>query len=173
MKKCTKCEENKSLTFFYNDKRFKDGKYPSCKKCKSLYKKEYRIKNIAKLNERHANYIINNRDSVNKYCREKYNKDINYKLGRLIRNRLWYLIKSKSNNVKAIKEIGCSYEELIEHIESNFIHNMNWNNYGVLWELDHIQPLSKFNLENKTQFNEASHYTNIRPLYVSENRRYK
>jgi len=35
MKVCTKCKELKGLEFFYKDKRKKDGKHSSCKKCEN------------------------------------------------------------------------------------------------------------------------------------------
>jgi 5-methylcytosine-specific restriction endonuclease McrA len=38
---------------------------------------------------------------------------------------------------------------------------MNWDNYGVDWEVDHIHPLSKGG---------SFHYTNTQPLTIEENR---
>lgn len=45
VKQCSKCSAQKSLSEFYDAKRYKDGKYPSCKNCckiatgKSIIKK--------------------------------------------------------------------------------------------------------------------------------------
>jgi hypothetical protein len=33
---CSKCSEKKPASLFYNDKRYKDGKYPSCKSCQKI-----------------------------------------------------------------------------------------------------------------------------------------
>ena len=43
---------------------------------------------------------------------------------------------------------------------------MSWENIN----LDHIQPLSSFELTDPNQLKEAAHYTNIQPLLKSDNR---
>lgn len=48
---------------------------------------------------------------------------------------------------------------------------MSWDNYGNKWEIDHFLPLSSFDLTDRTQVQEACHYTNLQPMWVSENRR--
>ena len=37
---------------------------------------------------------------------------------------------------------------------------MTWSNYGD-WHLDHIRPLSSFNLSNKIEFKKANNYLNL------------
>ena len=49
---------------------------------------------------------------------------------------------------------------------------MTWNNWGKVWELDHIKELHTFDLTDKEQFLEAVHFTNLQPLTV-EDHRYK
>ena len=43
---------------------------------------------------------------------------------------------------------------------------MKWNNI----ELDHVRPLSSFDLKDYEQLKEASHYSNIQPLLAKDNR---
>ena len=43
---------------------------------------------------------------------------------------------------------------------------VNWMNI----ELDHVRPLSSFDLTNPEQLKEASYYTNIQPLLKNDNR---
>lgn len=47
---------------------------------------------------------------------------------------------------------------------------MSWENRSE-WELDHKHPLSRFDLSDPAQRARACHYTNIQPLWRSDNRR--
>ena len=46
---------------------------------------------------------------------------------------------------------------------------MSWDNYPRLWEIDHIVPLSAFDLTDRKQFLEACNYTNLQPLWWFDN----
>ena len=45
---------------------------------------------------------------------------------------------------------------------------MTWQNYGI-WHIDHIQPLSKFNLLKLEQQKIAFNYKNLQPLWAIDN----
>lgn len=66
--------------------------------------------------------------------------------------------------------IGCSPSFLKEYLEAQFNRMMNWSNYGDYWEIDHIIPISKFDLRDEAQRRQAFHYSNCRPLEVLSNR---
>lgn len=90
----------------------------------------------------------------------KKQKDINFRLHENLRSRLSNALKGRVKNT-TIEELGCSIEEFKLHLEKLFDENMNWENYGSYWEIDHIQPLSKGG---------SFHYTNTQPMHFSENR---
>ena len=90
-----------------------------------------------------------------------------------IRCRLWQLLKGKKYSMS--KALSCSSFELKEHLEKQFQLGMTWDNYGRIpsikcWEIDHIRPLSSFDLTNETQFNEACYYENLQPMWIEDNR---
>lgn len=64
--------------------------------------------------------------------------------------------------------LGCSYEELVAHLTSLFQEGMTWENYGE-WQVDHKRPLSSFDLTDPAQLAQAAHYTNLQPLWWSDN----
>lgn len=85
-------------------------------------------------------------------------------LGKRIRDLMFKYPKSKS------KMIGCSGQELKKYLESKFLLGMSWENYGKFgWHVDHIKPLSKFNLSNAEEIEKANHYTNLQPLWWRDN----
>jgi hypothetical protein len=67
--------------------------------------------------------------------------------------------------------IGCTPGFLRNHLEEQFKPGMSWENYGKIWHIDHIVPLSWWDLENHPEhLFEASHYSNLKPMFVVENR---
>jgi hypothetical protein len=47
---------------------------------------------------------------------------------------------------------------------------MSWENYGRKgWHIDHIRPLSSFDLTDAEQRRIAFHHTNLQPLWASDN----
>jgi len=67
------------------------------------------------------------------------------------------------------KMIGCTWAFFASWIESKFTKKMKWENYGSHWHIDHIDPLSAFDVYNNEHMRKAWHYTNLRPLSAKEN----
>ena len=99
---------------------------------------------------------------------QKRNSDIIFKLIDNLRIRAFGYIKLIDANHRDI--LGCEKDEFEKHIESKFTEGMNFKNYGD-WELDHIKPLSKFDLTKENEIKECFHYSNIQPLWMSDNRK--
>lgn len=71
-----------------------------------------------------------------------------------------------------MRDLGCTMPRLLEYLESKWLIGMTWDNYGKgveKWTLDHIKPLSVFNLEDKSEQLAAVHYTNLQPLWWIDN----
>jgi hypothetical protein len=61
-------------------------------------------------------------------------------------------------------------QKTIAHIQSKFRAEMSWENWGKVWEIDHIIPLKRFDLHNLVQSKMANHWSNLQPLFTQENR---
>lgn len=86
-----------------------------------------------------------------------------------IRTRTYVALKGYRKTLGSNgKFIGCSLEELKQHLEKQFKPGMTWENYGK-WHVDHIQPLSSFNLQDDKEIKKACHFTNLQPLWAREN----
>lgn len=105
-------------------------------------------------------------------CRlsNQYIKDFNSdeRLKKNLRSRLYDALKGRLKIGSAIKNLGCTIDELKTHLEKQFTKGMNWENYGK-WHIDHIKPLSKFNFNDAKEFEEAVHYSNLQPLWAKDN----
>lgn len=98
----------------------------------------------------------------------KKRTDIQHKLRQNIRKRLYGSIIL---GIRTPALIGCSIDKLKTHLESKFTHDMDWTNYGKVWEIDHILPLASFDLLNIQELTIASNFNNLQPLLVADNRR--
>lgn len=136
--------------------------------------KVYRDKNILKERERAKKYYYNNKNKkllYNKiYCKNRYKKDVAFKLRKNLRSRLRTMIDKNQKTGNAVRDLGCSIPEFKIYLESKFQQGMSWDNHGVYgWHIDHIKPLASFDLTDRNQLLQACHYTNLQPLWAKDN----
>jgi hypothetical protein len=143
-------------------------------KCKKCHNKEHYFKNreyyIAKMNKRQTDPKTKRKvqDYRNGYYRKKRKNDIQFKIKVNLRSRFYKVLKGLAKSATTIDLLGCSVVELIKHIESLWQSGMTWDNYGK-WHIDHIKPLSSFNLISKEEQRKACHYSNLQPLWAIDN----
>ena len=146
------------------------------KKYINLYNKQWRIDNPEKtsaIDKRSSNSEKNKKYRLaykKKQYKEKYGKDLKFTLPILLRNRLKIALKKEYKSGKTLELLGCSIEEFKIHLENQFDENMNWDNRGNYWEIDHIKPIALFDLTVPEQQKECFHYTNMQPLEKISNR---
>ena len=99
--------------------------------------------------------------------REKRANDDIFRLANNLRKRLRKaLLRQLTCKTSKTEELlGISFEEFKKYIEFLMTSEMKWE----LVQLDHIKPLSSFDLTDPEQLKEAAHYTNIQPLLKSDN----
>ena len=117
--------------------------------------------------ERKRKWYSDNRLRHNEYYRQRRANDINFKLAANLRSRLRKALLKQvaSKNDETESLLGISYSEFKNYIEFLMTDEMNWDNI----HLDHVRPLSAFDLKDYEQLKEASHYTNIQPLLPKDN----
>jgi len=105
---------------------------------------------------------------INKDLLEFYQKKINvkYVLENII-NSIKLEIK-KNTNTNTFTLIGCNIPTFKKWIDYQFDDNMNWENYGTYWNIDHVKPCSSFNLDDEKQQEECFIWFNMRPLKCTE-----
>jgi len=191
MKECIKCKKSKEYNSFYKSIKHKDGyfnickecnkeKYISCKENKIEYQKKYIKDNKEKVSNYNKKWIENNKNKIstygkewreknknkiNEYNKQKYKENIQYKLKNILRSRFHDLLKKNKKETSVINLIGCSIKEFKLYLEQQFLYEMNWENHGEIWEIDHIKPCSSFDLTKIEEQHKCFHYTNMQPLF--------
>jgi len=192
LKKCTRCENEKDKNEFIK-------KCGMCRICRSIHRKEYRLKNLEKFKEKDKRYYEKNKEKIrerdnNYYQQNKekiqaqrkeyrinnieehkakqkkyYYTNIQKRLGITYRNR----VRSKLKTGKGfIEYLGCSILELIEWFEFNFKYDgFTWENYGKAWEIDHVIPCAKFDLVIKENVFKCFNWKNTKPVRKNFNRK--
>jgi hypothetical protein len=93
------------------------------------------------------------------------------KLATLLRNTARRIAKLGNVTNQLKKDLlGAPIEFVRLHIESQFLPGMSWKNHGKHgWHIDHIKPISSFDLTDPEQVKKAGHYTNLAPLWAYDN----
>jgi hypothetical protein len=175
MKTCKLCNIEKPINNFYKRKGEKDGLHRYCSECMRKEKKQYYSGNKEEHNARTSKWHKENRDRHNKLMKSHYHSNKDYyrqwnqnKMDTDPLFRLRHAINALINHhlkegksQSSIDYLGCTIQEYKEYLEPMFTPEMNWENYGSYWEIDHIYPLAKGG---------SFYYTNTQPLTITDNR---
>lgn len=152
-------------------------------------KRQYYKDNKDKIKENRKKHYEENKDKI-KEVFKKYHQDnkcehnkrfgkckicnINLYLVNLQRTTIKRCLKVSSQNKtkSSIDYLGCDADYFIEYFkkkmdlwnENNEI-KMNWDNIHI----DHIKPVSSFNLDDEDELNKCCNYTNLQPLLIEDN----
>lgn len=195
---CIKCGIPQDIEQFLKEKT-KDGRGHRCRTCIKKYQAEYQLKNKERLNEYSRNQYYSNRqpylerskrqresnpeavreyqtqyrkknwERLNEYDLKRYHSDTRRKLRHLIGGGIRKKLNGKIKKSKSLEYIGCTWEFLIGYLESHFTKEMNWNNMGSVWHIDHKIPCRAFDFNDERQIKECFNYRNLQPLLALDN----
>ena len=184
-KSCNHCFTIKDITEFYQ-KNNKIHNY--CKTC-STRQNKVNYKSLNKEEKKKLFTLIkewgkNNRDKIKSYQKNPQNKLI-----RNLRKSISELIRKRQIN--GLTSIDPIRQNVLKHIESQFIEGMSWDNYGPgykrdengspiydesgniiktkEWTVDHIIPVSSFNLADPEEIKKINGKPNLRPMWSEDN----
>lgn len=195
-KRCSKCEEVLDASSFGKNRTAADGLQGWCKACTGIYMKKraagIKRKQLECCEEIAACHKCSEEKPIGQFSagsssrckactadcmRQRMAMNVHLRIRNALRARIWYALKrskmpSTGRGTEAL--VGCSIEELKQHLEQGFKPGMTWSNWGRLpdqWEIDHIRPCKSFNdLNDPLQKRACFHYTNLQPLWMPENR---
>jgi len=190
MRICNKCKIEKELIHFPKDKTTSSGYGYKCKECYKSSNKAYYDNNREKYSEYYdinkhnkqeyykqnaLNYNIQNKDKVKEYRKQnkeyhriwynnKRKNDLTFRIRHILQTRMNNILKGKKEERTSVL-LGGTISQIKLHLESQFKPEMNWDNHGKIWEIDHIIGCCNFDLTNIEQQKQCFHYTNLQPLF--------
>ena len=144
------------------------------------YQKEYQKNNKEKLKEynkeyyennkeRRKEYCENNKEKINKYYRNRRKEDELFAVTCRCRRRIQNFIKKSGykKTSKTFEMIGCTPEQLVEHLHKTWYDNYGTEYNGEPVHIDHIIPLSSAKTEEDIY--KLCHYSNMQYLKPEDN----
>lgn len=97
-----------------------------------------------------------------------------FRIEAALRVSIYHAVKNQraKKSSRAAVLLGCSIEQFVCQIEKSFAPGMTWKNYGRgrgCWHLDHIRPVSSFDLRDPCQQAACFHHLNFQPLWWIDN----
>ncbi len=169
---CRSCENENCRKYYQQNKQQRLQKMKEWKSKNHENIKQYRQNN----KERAKLYKLNNADKYKEYYKNRERKKrlnpiykLHCNMSRAINRHLKSNFISK-NEIKWLSFVTYSIEDLKNHIESKFLPQMTWENYGK-WHIDHIKPKSLFNIkdQNCEEFKKCWSLDNLQPLWATDN----
>ena len=171
-KKCRECGKTKSLEEYYKHKRGKYGRRARCKLCVKAYNKAYRESEAGKAYMKAYEQTEKRKAYTKAYRKNRRQTDPVYKLHKNLSSGFCNWIKGNQKTCRTEQYVGCTYQELLDHLESQFDEGMSWENHGVgdnKWQIDHFKAQSRFDPTIEEEAFKCWHYTNLQPMWSSEN----
>jgi hypothetical protein len=160
-------------------KAWHKNKTPEKLAARRLYNKEYSKKYPEKIklsrkktNEKRKNDPIRyEKEKIyhRNWVKNKRITDPNAKLLFYTRSSMYKVLRGLEKSAPTLKLLDVpNIEFLWQHLIKQFQPGMTKENYG-LWHVDHIIPCSSFDFSNLEQQKKCFHYTNLQPLWASDN----
>jgi ribosome-associated translation inhibitor RaiA len=172
---CKECKKSYDTERYKNNREIlldKTKQYQEKNKTQVLeYQKQWYTQNKDKVSNYHVEYRKNNKEkiqlSINRWISNKKKNDIFYASFSNMRNRIYQALRKGKGkkSQKTLEYLGCELDFYKQYLEQLFLPEMNWENYGLVWEIDHIIACTKFDLTQEKEQKKAFHYTNTQPLF--------
>jgi hypothetical protein len=131
--------------------------------------------NTERARQNRSRWVAANRDKVRAALKRHDQKmraiSPEYKLKRAMRCRIYTALKGIRKMKKTFEFLGCTLQQLCQHLEDQFEPGMTWQNYGSHWHVDHVFPLAWFDLSDPEQQKKAFGLKNMQPMWAGENSR--
>jgi len=167
--------ENRELMLEQKKQQYHNDRDEHLKRNRSNYHKHRdKRKEYAKASWEKTKNVEEYREKRREYRRKSDSKRIANNPAFKIRKRfsaaVYNCMKVRKNG-SCFDFVDYDLKQLMRHLEKQFTPEMTWDNYGSYWHVDHIDPVSFFNIERygDAEFRRCWALTNLRPLEAKAN----
>ncbi len=140
--------------------------------------KRYYAQNAERIRSQAAAYQSENREQRNAYKarwqKERAKTDPHFAavqaMRKLVARVVDRCVKERTERVRSAEALGYTAVEFRAHIESLWLPGMSWSNRSA-WHIDHIKPVSLFDITDPEQRRAANALSNLQPLWKIDNLR--
>lgn len=149
-KQCSRCKQVKPIYCFVGPRK------NPCKSCLAVTQKRWRELN---------------RLSINAKRRHRSRTDPMWRMRMSLRarQRAMFLRLRIQKSGSFVRDMGCNLKFFRQHLAKLLVPPMTLDNYGTVWHLDHVYPLSRANLADRVEFLAVANYRNLQPMLISSN----
>lgn len=106
------------------------------------------------------------------YARSSRENNLNIKVAKIARNQVYRIItQAKLKKFgKTFDILDYTVEDFIHHIEGLFSPEMTWENYGSVWEIDHVKPVMAFDIKSMKDVAQVNSLSNLLPILKSDHK---
>lgn len=133
---------------------------------------KYRAAHREKLRAHAVSYRAANKTAISEKGRTKRSlnkQDPRWRAAKAISTSMLQALRKQKDGRMWETLAGYTREQLVRHLERQFMRGMSWANHGTKWHIDHIRPVSSFTFGSADEIKACWALTNLRPLWKSEN----
>jgi hypothetical protein len=173
---CLKCKVEKNITCFVSPRQ------PSkhTQQCDTCRKHEYQRTRESQLAYRHKAYaekkdqilakMASKEEKEKRNARNKARRqtDPSFRISESLKVRIHEILKEYKDETSNYL-LGANKVFLKKWLEYQFESEFSWDNFAAFWQIDHVIPVSFFDITSKDEQKVCFHWTNLRPLHKTKN----
>jgi hypothetical protein len=164
-------ENRERLRQAYRDRCASDPEFVEASRARA---REYRANFPERKAEANKAWAKENKERMAEYFRAskaKRRRNPVYRLNASIGTQIRNAIGDRKGGRRWESIVGYTLDELLAHIQRQFMPGMTWENYGAEWHVDHIVAQAEFELceANDATVRACWALTNLRPMWARAN----
>lgn len=113
--------------------------------------------------------------AYNRQYQKQKQREPHYRLANRLRKRIGRALSGQRKSGSAVTLLGCPMDVALKYIEGLWYRpEMSWATWGSgpgTWQIDHVRPLSSFDLSDPAQLSDACRISNLQPLWHDDHAR--